>query len=79
MSGEQDQSAGAAQLAKLLVDLQGLMEPVMEAAIGYRQRMIDAGVSKEAADKMAVTYHDWLMSIVSSGFGKGSYGLGKPR
>lgn len=55
-----------AHMAELLAGLQDLITPIQEATIGYRQKLVDKGMGKEAADQCATAYHNWLMSIVAS-------------
>lgn len=47
-----------------LASLSTLVAPMQEATLGYRQRLIDAGMGKEAADLCAADYHAWLMSML---------------
>lgn len=56
----------AAELAVLLQGLAVMLEPIKEAAQGYREEMKRLGFNEEAANQMAVHYHEVVMTIMKN-------------
>lgn len=40
------------------------IDPIREATLGYRARLMDAGVGAEAADAMAADFHRFTTSLI---------------
>lgn len=51
-------------LAYYIQQLNELLEPIMEATVGYRKKAADAGFNEAASNAMAASYHDVLMTIM---------------
>lgn len=51
-------------LAAALVTVGEMMQPIIEAASGYRAQVIAAGFAPAAADLMAGEYHSALIALV---------------
>ncbi|HEY6415285.1 MAG TPA: hypothetical protein VIX41_03575 [Acidimicrobiales bacterium] len=64
---------GASALARLLVGLMDLFDPVSDAVIGYRNKLVDKGLGKAAADQCAADFHGYLLHMMPQGkSGQGS-------
>ncbi len=44
-----------------------LTNTVADGVATYRQKLIDGGIGPDAADQMAVRYHDTLMAVIEQG------------
>ncbi len=49
--------------AEALMEVVAQLAPVREAVTGYKAALVQAGMSTEAAEAMAVDAHRWLMQI----------------
>jgi hypothetical protein len=56
--------SGADDLAGMIQQLNELLEPIMEASVGYRAKAANAGFNEAASNAMAASYHDVLMTIM---------------
>lgn len=54
----------ANDLAELIVQLNTLLEPIIEATAGYREDAKRRGFNEAAANAMAADYHNVLMTIM---------------
>lgn len=52
----------AAIFAAALTGLAAMIQPIQEAVIGYRTRLIEMGMGAEAADRCAADYHAFLLA-----------------
>lgn len=59
-----DRSDEVMALAAALQQIGAMMEPILEAAAGYRQQAIERGFDEMTAAMMASSYHEMLMSII---------------
>lgn len=54
----------ARAIAGVLIDLTESIEPVTEATIGYRNHLVDGGMTPEAADRCAADFHHWVLALM---------------
>lgn len=54
----------AASLAMAMVSIRVMFGPVIEAVIGYRRSMIEAGFTPGRAETMALEYHGVLIAVM---------------
>lgn len=59
-----ERSHEVAAFASALQQVGAMMEPVLEAATGYRKQAVEQGFDEMTAAMMASSYHDMLMSII---------------
>lgn len=57
---------GADGIARAMVMLTGLAEPILEGTKGYQAQAKAAGFSDETADRMAADYHRLAMDLMRS-------------
>lgn len=53
------------ELAIALLNMAELLVPIREAVDGYRSDLIRNGYSPEAAESMAVSYHNYFFAILA--------------
>lgn len=64
----------ATTMAKMMADMADLWAPVQEATMGYRNKLVEMGMSKEQADRCAADYHSYLFNLMPTG--KKGFGMG---
>jgi hypothetical protein len=57
-------SPGGEGLASALATMDAMLEPMIEATIGKRARLIELGFSEETASQMAGEYYRTLMAFL---------------
>lgn len=60
--------SGADDVAAAVAELGAVLEPVLEAVQGYKQKAVAAGFSAATAEQMAVHYHRHLFAVLSANF-----------
>lgn len=55
----------AADLATHLVGVREMLAPIIEASVGYRHQLIDAGFTPCAASAMAADFHRMVTTLIT--------------
>ena len=66
MSASADTPDPQQMLAEALLKMNDMLAPVREAIDGYRADLIRNGYSPEAAESMAVSYHNYFFAMLQS-------------
>lgn len=67
MTPEEATSLATNTLAKALANLLELSAPIQEAALGYRQRLLDENIDPINADTMMVHFHNLATQVIING------------
>lgn len=65
-------TTAAAQIAASMAAVAENVAPIFEAAVGYRQRAIDAGFDPESASRVAADFHRFTIAIIINGLVNGT-------
>jgi hypothetical protein len=55
------------EVAKAFAAISDLTAPIREATLGYRQMLIDSGMTCECADACSVQFHQFAILILTNG------------
>lgn len=56
--------SAAAEFAEAMATMAELMRPMGEAVDGYREEALRRGYSPTAAEQMAMSYHEHLLTLI---------------